>query len=344
MSTGAPGTGPAATPQAVRDSLREAFGATLCWLAAEWLLLDMAYLSVVTLHMVNNQVTTSVFQRGLERFVGRALGIGCALVIVTLFHPMPLVAAAVTFAVIVVLFYINAAGWWAYTFLNSGFYLAAVAEIGHNDPAAAFPAARSILGNILLGVVVADLVNWLLGFERSLVLQPGTNPLLPLRPEWVSRAVMVAVTVLVTQTAIRLLGWTGSQAMITVMVLTVLAERRALLRKGIQRLQGAVLGAAWGFGSSILVSRVPHMPVVLGPFFLGMFVAGYFARTSPTRGYAGVQMGFVIALVLVAPPAEAGNLAPAVMRIEGVLVGLSAAILVSSLWPGFSPGPAPQER
>ncbi len=344
MSTAASGAGPAATPQPVRDSLREAFGATVCWLAAEWLLLDMAYLSVITLHMVNNQVTTSVFQRGLERIVGRALGIGCALGIVTLFHPTPLLAVAFTAIALMVFFYINAAGWWAYTFLNSGFYMAVIVEIGHTDPGAAFSAARTILLNILLGVVVADLVNWLLGFERSLVLQPGTQPLLPLRPEWISRAAMIAVTVLVTQTAVRFLGWSGSQAMITVMVLTVMAERRALVRKGFQRLEGAVLGAAWGLASSVLIARVPHLPVVLGLFFLGLFVAGYFARTSPTRGYTGLQMGFVIALVLVAPPAEAGEVAPAVKRIEGLVVGMAAALLVSGLWPSFAPGPAHQER
>jgi uncharacterized membrane protein YccC len=344
MSTAGPGGPSAARAQAVRDSLREAFGATVCWLVAEWLLLDMAYLSVVTLHMVNNQVTTSVWQRGVERFVGRALGIGCALVIVTLFHNAPLLAIAWTALVLVVLFYINFAGRWAYTFLNSGLYLAAIVEIGHNDPGAAFPAARTVLENIFLGVVVADLVNWFLGFERSLVLRPGTNPLLPLRPEWLGRACMVAVTVLVTQTAIRFLGWTGSQALTTVMILTVMAERRALARKGLQRVAGAFLGAAWGFGSAVLVSRVPHLPVILGLFFLGMFIAGYFARTSPTHGYAGVQMGWVIALVLVAPPSEAGSLTPAIQRVEGVAVGLAAAVVVSSLWPGFPEGPAAQER
>jgi hypothetical protein len=89
---------------------------------------------------------------------------------------------------------------------------------------------------------------------------------------------------------------------------------------------------------------VPHIPVVLGLFFLGMFVAGYLARTSPTHGYTGVQMGFVIALVLVAPPAEAGQITPAVQRIEGVVVGLAAALLVTALWPGFSPVPAPPNR
>lgn len=53
-------------------------------------------------------------------------------------------------------------------------------------------------------------------------------------------------------------------------------------------------------------------------------------------------MGWVIALVLVAPPSEAGSLTPAIQRVEGVAVGLATAVLVGSLWPGFPAGPAPQ--
>jgi hypothetical protein len=61
-------------------------------------------------------------------------------------------------------------------------------------------------------------------------------------------------------------------------------------------------------------------------------------------GYAGVQMGFVIAQLLVAPPVQEGELAPAFGRMEGVAVGLGITLLVTSLWPGFPgspPAPAP---
>jgi uncharacterized membrane protein YccC len=328
----------------VRDSLREAFGASLCWLAADWLRLDLAYLSVITLHMVNSQMKTSVFQRGVERFVGRALGVVCALGIVTLFHHTPLLGSIFTLLGVSIFSYINFAGWWSYTFLNGGLYLVAIVEIGHQDPAAAFTAAGSILPNILLGIVVADLVNWLLGVESSLALQPGPQPLWPLRREWISQSLMVAATAALTQVAIRLLGWTGSQALITVMVLTVVTDRQALLRKGLQRIGGAVLGAGWGFASAIVLMRVERLPVALALFFLGMFVAGYCGRASSAQAYTGVQMAFVIALVLVGPPALSGNLSPVVQRIEGALVGMGAALLISVLWPTIAPAPAPQER
>jgi hypothetical protein len=100
-------------------------------------------------------------------------------------------------------------------------------------------------------------------------------------------------------------------------------------------MEGAALGAAWGFASAVVLTRLPQLPVVMALFFLGMFLASYLARTSPTRGYVGVQMGFVIALVLVAPPAQSGDLTPVVQRVEGVAVGLATSLVVSSLWPGF---------
>jgi hypothetical protein len=69
-----------------------------------------------------------------------------------------------------------------------------------------------------------------------------------------------------------------------------------------------------------------------------------FVRTARTMGYAGVQMGFVIALLLVAPPAREGELAPTVGRMERVAVGLGITLLVTSLWPGFPAAPPEPAR
>jgi hypothetical protein len=38
---------------------------------------------------------------------------------------------------------------------------------------------------------------------------------------------------------------------------------------------------------------------------------------------------------VVAPPAEFGSLAPAVQRLEGILLGLVASAVVAGLWPRF---------
>jgi uncharacterized membrane protein YgaE (UPF0421/DUF939 family) len=107
----ATGQGPARPGQPIRDSLREALGAFLCWLAAAWLRLDLGYLSVITLHLVNNLVKTGLFQPSVERFVGRALGVACALAIVTAFHQAPALSAVFTLLGVVIFSYINLAGW-----------------------------------------------------------------------------------------------------------------------------------------------------------------------------------------------------------------------------------------
>jgi hypothetical protein len=79
--------------------------------------------------MGNSQVKTSVFQRGVERIFGKALGIVCALIILTIFHHAPLLAAIFTLLGVMVFAYINLAGWWAYTLLNGGLYLAASPQL-----------------------------------------------------------------------------------------------------------------------------------------------------------------------------------------------------------------------
>jgi hypothetical protein len=190
---------------------------------------------------------------------------------------------------------------------------------------------------MLLGVVLANLVNWLLGGERSLALAPPAQPLLLLRRKWISRCLLVGATTAMTLIAIYLLGWTGNQVLITVMVLNLVSNRQALLRKGLQRIAGPILGAGWGLGSAILITRVEHIAVALALFYLRMFIAGYLARVSTAQPYAGVQMGFVIALVLVAPPDQSGNMGLVAKRIESALVGLDAAPLVSSIWPTIRP-------
>jgi hypothetical protein len=75
--------------------------------------------------------------------------------------------------------------------------------------------------------------------------------------------------------------------------------------------------------------------LLAGLLFLGQFVADYLTRTAGKYAYAGLQMGLVLPLVVVAPRAEFGSLTPAVQRLEGILLGLVASIVVAGLWPRF---------
>jgi uncharacterized membrane protein YccC len=289
--------------------------------------------------MVMSQYAFSIFQKGVERIAGRALGLLAGLVLVTLFRNAPAVGLLAEAVLLVAFFYVFFAGRLAYTFLNAGLYLGAIVEIAHADPASAWPVAGELLLAIVLGVVIADLVTWLTGAERDLHIQTGGEALWPVRTDWLSHSAMLVVTTLLTQLAARWLQLPAGAALVSVMVLTVSPSIGALLQKGVLRVVGALLGTTWAIGSFLLLTGLPHLPLLLLLLFGGMFVASYLARTGGAHSYTGIQMGLVLPLLLVVPGEEVGRITPVVQRLEGVAAALTASILVGCLWPTF---PSPQ--
>jgi uncharacterized membrane protein YccC len=294
--------------------------------------------------MVMAQYPFTRFQKGLERVIGRGVGILAGLVLTTWFNDTSLLALALIAVLLTTFFYFYFAGRLAYTFLNAGLYVVAVFHIGHADPAAAFPQAGGLFAAIVLGVAVADLVTWVAGAEHDLGIRFGTAPLWPLRADWLSHSLMLAFTVLLTLFGAHLVGLPPSKAAISVMVLTVSPHVQALVLKGELRIAGLFLAAIWSLAIFLLVGLLPYFPLLAGLLFLGQFVAAYLTRTIGKYSYAGLQMGLVLPLVVVAPRSEFGSVTPAVQRLEGILIGLVASILVASLWPRFpvreEPAPA----
>jgi hypothetical protein len=84
------------------------------------------------------------------------------------------------------------------------------------------------------------------------------------------------------------------------------------------------------FALALLV-RLPYFPLLAVLLFLGMFLGGYLARVGGDRAYAGVQMGLVLPMVLVVPPADCGNLSLATNRLIGVVIAIGCSMLVSGL-------------
>ena len=108
-----------------------------------------------------------------------------------------------------------------------------------------------------------------------------------------------------------------------------------MILKGELRVAGLLLATAWSLGIFLVVGLLPHFLLLAGLLFLGQFVATYLTQTAGKYAYAGLQMGLVLPLVVVAAPAEFGSFTPAVQRLEGVLLGLVASVGVASLWPRF---------
>jgi hypothetical protein len=146
---------------------------------------------------------------------------------------------------------------------------------------------------------------------------------------------MLAVTVLLTILGAHMLGLPPEKAAVSVMLLTVTPHLQAMILKGQLRIAGLLLATTWALGMFLVVGLLPYFPLLAGLLFIGQFVATYLTRTLGKYSYAGLQMGLVLPLVVVAPPAEFGSLTSAVERLEGVLLGLVASVVVAGLWPRF---------
>jgi uncharacterized membrane protein YccC len=322
----------------ISHALRVAVAASLCLVLADWFRLEHGSQAVLTAHMVMAQYPYTVYQKGIERIIGRGSGILCALVLLTLGANAPVLAFVLKLLALLVFFYVYFSGRLAYTFLSAGLYLAVIVEVGNANPAAAIPVGEELFLAIVIGVLMAIGVMWLTSAEHDLRIRSEGEPLLPLRGDFLSHSLMLVVTVALTQLATRLLDLPVGPALVSVTVLTVVPNLQALLRKGQLRIAGVVLAAVWGFASFLLLNYLPHFLLLLALLFLGMFVAAYITRVAGEHSYAGLQMGLVLPMILVVPPSQFSNLAPAVQRLEGIAAALVASVLVGCLWASFSRG------
>jgi hypothetical protein len=316
-------------------ALLTAIASVVCLTTTEVLDVGHANLAVWTTFMVMAQYTFTSFQKGLERVVGRGAGILAGLVLTTWFNDAAWLVVALTSFFLIACFYIYFAGRLAYTFLNAGLYIVAIFQIGHANPNAAVSEGKEMFLAIVIGVVVADVVTWVGGAESTLGIEVGKTPLWPVRGEWLSQSMMLSVTVALTIFGAGELDLPPEKSAISVMMLTVVPQVQAMILKGELRIAGALLATAWSLVIFLLVGLMPYFLLFAVLLFLGQFVATYLTRTAGTYSYAGLQMGLVLPLIVVAPRSEFGSLTSAIQRLEGILLGLSASILVAGVWPGY---------
>jgi uncharacterized membrane protein YccC len=106
------------------------------------------------------------------------------------------------------------------------------------------------------------------------------------------------------------------------------------------RLLGAVLALLWGALMFVVVGHNDRFLVFSGLLFFGVLLAGYIARASERYGYAGLQMGLVVPLLVVVPPNEFGNVDSVIARLEGVACAIVATLIVGGLWQSVGSPPA----
>jgi len=334
----------ATSREATFHALLTAIASLVCFVVSEALYLEHTSLAVWTTFLVMAQYTFTSFQKGVERVVGRGVGIICGLVLATWFNDVPLVALGLIGVLLTACFYIYFSGRLAYTALQAGLYLVAMFQIGHYEPTRAVPEAKELFAAIVLGVVVADVITWLAGTEGDVRIQLGNVPLWPIRGEWINQSLMLAVTVLLTLVAAHAIGLPPTTAAISVLLLTISPHLQALIQKGELRIAGLLLAVIWSLGTFLIVGLLPYFALLAGLVCLGQFVATHLTVTGGKYSYAGLQMGLVMPMVVVAEPADFGSFTPAIERLAGIILALGASIVVGGLWPRFplaAPPPTP---
>ncbi|HEX4146797.1 MAG TPA: FUSC family protein [Pirellulales bacterium] len=326
-------------------AVRSATAAVVALVCCEYFQLEHANLAVWTTHMVMIQYPFSSFQKGIERILGRGLGILGGLVLLTIWRNTLTMVTLLEAVSLLVFFYIYFSDRLAYTFLNAGLYMAVTIDIGHSEPAVVFHEGWELFLAIVVGVVVANLVSWYTGLERDLRIRTEGQPLLPIDRARLGHSLMLVVAVALAELVTSWLALPTSTTLVSVMLLTITPDIHSLLRKGELRLTGALLAVIYAVLALLLLMRLPYFTLLAALLFLGMFLGGYLARVGGDRSYAGVQMGLVLPMVLVVPPADCGDLSRAMDRLIGVVIAIACSLLVSGvaegLWGWGKRAPAP---
>jgi uncharacterized membrane protein YccC len=299
----------------------------------EYFQLRHTNLAVWTTFMVMAQHSFTNFQKGAERVVGRALGVLAGLVIATWLLEAPVLALACLSLVLLICFYIYFAGRLSYTFLNAGLYAVVLFDIGRSTPSVAPAEGAALCFAILLGVAVADVVDWLAGAEASLVINVGKEPLWPIRLDWLNQSLMLTVTALVASETARLLGLPVLDSVISVMMLTITPDFQSLVQKGELRVVGAILALLYSLFMILVMAFQPHLILLALMTFLGILLAAYITHAGGVYSYAGVQMGLVLPMIVLNPPEHFGSIAMVVQRLEGIIIAMVVSMIIGALWP-----------
>ena len=112
------------------QALRVAAAAAIALIVAEWWHLPHTNLAVWTTHRVMSSHPHTTFQKGVERIVGRGVGILLGTLIVSLFGEQKLLALGLEVVGLLAFFYAHFCGRLAYTYQNAGLYLQAMLQLG----------------------------------------------------------------------------------------------------------------------------------------------------------------------------------------------------------------------
>jgi hypothetical protein len=213
-------------------------------------------------------------------------------------------------------------------------FIGVMGSMGITTPGSAFRYAWFSILQLLLGELLAFVVNYVSGAERTVSLQIQGESLLPLRISWINTSAMLATGQLATMFATLFLELPVTPTMISAMIIGITpGDALAQWKKAWQRALGAVLGGGFALVVIVLLAHKPSLLLLIVLVFFGMFLASYLTKVSQANAYAYLQMGMVVPMVLIDAQGDIGSISKAVDRLVGVAVGLFVAGLVNLTWP-----------
>ena len=319
---------------ALKNGLRVGLASGICLCISEWFHLEQPALGVYTAYLVMALFPVTSFQKGVERFVGRTLGFVYVLCLAwfcldsrLLF--LVLIAAGQTLAG-----YIYLSGRLAYAALMGAIFIGVMAGLAVTTPNQLADYASSAVVQLLLGELVAYLVNFITGTERTLSIQVAGSPLLPLNLSWLNTAMMLSFGQIVTLLATLLLELPVTSTMVSTFIIGVSpGTTMAVEKKAWQRALGALWGGSYALFVIALIGLEPYFPLFVFLTMIIMIVATYLTTTSTKYAYAFLQMGLVATMVFIGDKGELGSVENAVLRLVGIGVALVIATAITLLWP-----------
>jgi len=319
---------------AVALALRVAVASTTCLAISAWLGLGQPALGVYTAHLIMSLFPVTSFQKGVERFIGRSLGIVYGLIVIRYFLDAPFLFLALIGIAQLAASYVYLSGRLAYAALMAAIFTGVMGAIGVTAPDTAWSYGGYAILQLFLGEFVAFVVNYVTGAERDLSISTAGQPLLPLRVSWINTAAMLAAGQLGTMLVTLYLDLPVTATMISAIIIGISpGGMTGLWKKAWQRALGAVVAALYVFAALVLLAHMPRFLLLLALVFLSMFLAAYYTKTSKNNSYVFLQMGLVVPMVLIGENAEISSIDKAIQRMIGVAVGLMVATFVNLIWP-----------
>jgi uncharacterized membrane protein YgaE (UPF0421/DUF939 family) len=319
---------------AVGLGLRVGCASSSCLIISEWFHLEQAALSVYTAHLIMALFPVTSFQKGVERFFGRTIGILYGLVLVIYLRDAPLLYLGLIAVGQIAACYVYLSGRLAYAALMAAIFVGVMGSMGLSTPSGAPSFAWYSILQLLLGEWMAFAVNFATGAERTLAIEVKGEALFPLRANRLNTAAMLSAGQIGTMMATLLLDLPVTPTMISALIIGITpGNELARWMKAWQRILGALLGGGYALAVIVLLAYMPYFPLLVALVFFGMYAASYLTRASDSYSYAFLQMGMVVPMTLIDAQGDIGSISKAVQRVIGVAVGLLVAGLVNIAWP-----------